>query len=489
MNISLEKFKRLKDLYLSHHLVCVLTISTFLLFLSSLWHPFIFIMLAYLLVSMTFFNIRDIFCCLFYNLVFSGYLILFIGVAAYTFILLMVKYIIDVVKKREKIYVLPLSLTGAIILIFSLIFYEVNDYGAMQGVLIIAIFLLAYLLFCYRKQIDAEACFKYLAIGLIVSLIVGFILYAIPIAKMFSFKDWGYGMVGVKQRLFHDDGTYKRLLLLNFHENHLCAICVAVLSFIVYYFLSKNNNKSLKQIIFYSFAFIIAAAIGILTLSKAFIILFVLILIFALIMAVVVYKKKSLKIVIPTLVVAIVLCIIFRNKISTIIERFLFKDSSGNLFDKITTGRMNIWKQFLAETFSTPLKALFGVGIFTKDIVDIGPHNLYIAVLYRFGIFGIIAIGFLVWSYLREINYKLKCSFISIFPLLILLLLAMQEACIDERLFFIFLSMLISFQSNNDQLQKIEINDIIENEKSKELVSENNTNKIKTKNSKKKIGG
>ena len=97
---------------------------------------------------------------------------------------------------------------------------------------------------------------------------------------------------------------------------------------------------------------------------------------------------------------------------------------------------MNIWKQFLAETFSTPLKALFGVGIFTKDIVDIGPHNLYIAVLYRFGIFGIIAIGFLVWSYLREINYKLKCSFISIFPLLILLLLAMQEACIDERLFF-----------------------------------------------------
>ncbi len=444
------------DFYKKYRLAITLGLSTFLLFLSTLWQPFIFVMLAFVTVSMVFFDVNEIMCSILYYLVFSGFLILFITIVIYTFLLLIIKYIIDVCKKRKKIYVLPLSISGIILLISALIFYEVNLYSALQGLLIIGVFIFIYLVFVYRDKIKANKCFEYLIYGLLSSILLSAIIYYIPIAKLYSFQivgsNWIYHYVKAKDFIFYFDGTYFRLQLLNFHVNHLCAICVSVLGFIVYSLLSKNK-KNVREIVLYVVGFLAGVGVGFMTMSKAFLALLVFIVLFALIGAIVIYKFKSLKYILPTIIGCAILIVIFRNRIFPAFNRLFHNYLDGNIFEKITTGRSHIWNTFINESLSSPLKLLFGVGLFTKDIIDIGPHNLYIFILYRFGIFGIIALGVLSWSYLREVNYKLKCSIISIFPLFVFLILGLQEACFDERLYFLVMCLFLAFSNPSKQLQ------------------------------------
>lgn len=460
-------FDKFKDYYKQNKMLLTLIISGVLLFLSSFWHPFIYAMLLFVFVSLAFFNPQEILCVTTYYLLFSGFLFVFIGVTVYAIILLIIKYIIDVCKKKEKIYVLPLSITGGIVVVFSLIFYKVNDYSALQGLLIIAIFLFAYLMFVYRKKINIEQIFDYLIYGIIVSSLLGAVLYVLPHTSMFSFKDWGYGLTACKERIIHKDGNYDRLINLSFHENHLYVFCIMAICYIVYKFLNREK-KSTREIVLYLAGFVFATANGILTMSKGFLLLFILVMLFAIIAAVVIYKKKSLKFVLPLLAVGIVCIVIFREKLWSIFSRFFLNDNSysGNMLEKLTTGRWGIWKQFLAETFSTPFKAIFGVGLFTIDVVDIGPHNLYIAILYRFGIIGIVALAVLIWAYIRSLDSKIHCNIVSLLPLITFLILSLQEACLDERLFFLFFALMLAFKSKNKE--KVEVVNISENNQESE---------------------
>ncbi len=471
---------KFKNFYIKNKLACTLGVSTFLLFLSTMWHPFMYVMLAYLMVSMIFFSVQEILCSTFYFISFSGFLILFIGMTVYTFILLIIKYIIDVKKKRVKIHKLPLILTGAIVLLFSLIFYEVNDYSALQGVLIIAIFAFFYLAFAYRKQIEVKGCCKWLLLGVIVSAVIGVLVYLIPGTQIFAFKDWGLGLVSVKDIFFYTGDTNKRLQLLSFHINHLCVTCAFSIAFVVYEFI-KKENKTKAEIAIYIVGAMFAIVTGVLTLSKAFLVIFSLIVVYAIIMAIVVYRKKSLKVVLPVIACILVFCLIFNKQIFSIINRFLQYDGYGNLLDKLTTGRVAIWKDFMSETFSNVWKALFGVGFFTKDVIDIGPHSLYVAIVYRLGILGLIALGVLIWSYIKEAG-KLRYSLNSLFPMLVVLILAIQEAFLDERLYFLALAILIAFGSKSQkQLPENETelkeNEIIEKAKTPETTEAKNLDK------------
>lgn len=443
-------FAKAWNFYREKQLLITIAVSVFLLFLSCLWQPFIYVFLVFLLAGMILLNVNEILYLTFFLLPFSGFLFVYIGSSLLLFLVVLVKYIIAVVKKQEKIYKLPLFITLAIIIVFSSVFYGTTDYGALQGVLIVCIFLFIYLVFAYRKQIQAQECLKYLLVGLTVSAAMGFILYFIPIAKMFSFKDWGYGLVSVKSRIFHDDGQYKRLELLSFHENHLYVLCLFGIVSVAHYFLGKNKKTPLG-IIANLVGFGVCVTIGIFTLSKGFFVLLFLAILLFLVLSVIIHKKRSFIYVLPVVAIGITLGLIFKDEFVKVFERFT-KYVSGegetfeSLFNSITTGRADIWHRFLEETSSTPLKALFGVGIFSADVVDIGPHNLYIAIIYRFGIFGTIALAVLAWSYIYSLDEKLGFSVFGLMPAILFLFLALQEACLDERLYFLVISVMLLFQ-------------------------------------------
>ncbi len=452
--IIVQKFKefclKAKEFYKSNRLACTIGISTLLLFLSTFWQPFMIFVMLYLVVSMIFFNLTEIMCINFYCLAFSGFLILFIGISVCTFVLILARFIIDLCKKNIKIEKLPLILTAVISVVFSAIFYDVNSYGALQGLMIVGILFYFYIIFCYRKQFKARACCTYLLLGITVSCLMGALLYLIPSAKMFVFDDWGYGFMSIRDRIFLTVSEGKRLTLLCFHVNHLAVYVAFAITYVVYEYLKKDDKRSLIQNIIYCAGTTCSIAIGILTLSKAFLVIFVIVIIFTFIMSIKVYKKNSLKFILPVVIVTLVFCGIFYKQVYIILNRF-FMHFSDDILNNITTGRVDIWQKFLGETFSSVKKALFGVGLFTKDAVEIGPHNLYVMVIYRFGIIGTAAIGVLVWSYIRATKTKLKYSVRTLFPLLIMLLLFMQEACVDERLYFFLLSVMLAFGEDDSE--------------------------------------
>ena len=456
-----ENFKKFLQFYKKNLMIFTLAISVGLLFLSTLYHPFMFVMLSFLMASMIFFTVQEIWCTIFFFLPFDGFLILFIVLTIYSFFLLVFKFFIELKNKKFKLSKVPLILTTIIAVIFSCIYYGGDKSSVLFGILIIGILYFIYLVFSSRENIDARQCFYFALYGLLSSAVLGLILYYIPSAKMFYFGDFGYGMVSLKSRIYSFDGTFYRLLLLCFHENHLYPICAFILAFIVYELL-RPGQKSLKQIIVCAIGIIACVTIGMLTLSKAFLILFILIVIYAIIFSIVIYKSKSLKVLIPFLIICSILIAVFFEEFKFTLERFLhYKHGSlgqtYNLIDKITTGRAEIWGKFVDVTFSTPLKALFGVGLFTSDVVAIGPHSFYVALIYRFGIVGIIMLGVLVFSYIKSSGKKLKISWLPFIIVFVFLLMAVQEACLDERLYFLFLGLMLTFSEKNVESE----NDIV----------------------------
>lgn len=448
-------FIKTKDFYKAHLLSSTIGVGTFLLFLSALWHPFMYVLLAYLFVSIAFFNVQEILCINFFFLPFSGFLILFVGLIAYSAVVVFVKYFIDLAKKRVEVYKLPLILTCIIVVLFSLIFYETTIYSIGQGFMIIAVLFYLYVIFSYRKKISAKICSIYFIVGLAISCVMGALLYVIPFAKMYVFQlsggveSWTYGFLTIHERMF----SGKRLLLLSFHINHLAVFCAYILAFVIYEYLKKTKH-TLKENIVLVIGAVVSISVGMLTMSKAFLVIFVLMFLYTLVMAIIVYRKRAFKFILPVVIVCAIFGLIFRNQAVMIVNRFFSKTLNQSVISAITTGRSGIWYKFFAEMFGDARKIMFGVGLFTRDVVDIGPHSLYVAVVCRFGIVGTFMFFVLIWSYIKAAG-KLKWTLNSLFPMVVLLTLFFQEAGIDERLYLLMLSFFLAF-GENDNFKKQE---------------------------------
>lgn len=222
----MNTFKKAVNWYKSvNKLWFTIITSTALLVLSTFWNPLIYVLLVYIAFNIVFMDYGQAIALNLYFLAFTGFLVLYVGVPLVTFEIFIVKYIIDIVKKRKKLYLLPLLTTAAIALVFGAIHYEINDYGALQGVLIIGVLFMIYLAFAFREDINCHDWFRALIYGLIASAVLGGILYFIPAAKMYAWTDWVYGSVSIRDRfVFAASQSYTRFEFLCFHPNHLLSL-------------------------------------------------------------------------------------------------------------------------------------------------------------------------------------------------------------------------------------------------------------------------
>lgn len=447
------KLNDIKLLYKKYQLVFTLAVSTLLFFISTFWNPAIYIASVFILISYIFSSIEDIFAYSFYFMLFSGVIVFYVVLAVGTFLVVFIKYIVDVCRKKVPCYKYPLIATTIIVAIFSIIHYNVNDYGAFQGLLIVALFYIVYVMFCYRKQINIKKLFNTLLVGILVSAVLSLALYFIPSAKVFVFDDWDYNFISVHDKVFLIFKKYKRLQMFSYHPNHLASFCMFLVAYGIYNcitdksYLNFKTNK--KESYVNSLMIIVGSVAGFLTISKAFFIIFVIEVIYVFLYLIIHYKKQSVKLVLIALGILAVCCFVFRHQIIYIIER-LFPNNSSTSINDITTGRVDIWKKFLQETLSSPLKLIFGEGLFTTDVVDIGPHSIYIAVIFRFGIVGILMLAGLVYTYIISCDCKLKIDLKKILPLLVFLVYSIQEANIDERFFFLIISIMLLFNNKNN---------------------------------------
>lgn len=435
--------QKIKNFIITNKLMCILLLSSVFIFISTLCYPFIYVAAAVLVVGMCFLDFNDIFCAFLYTCIFGCFLVPFIASIIAGFVVVVVRYIIDVKKKKAEFLAMPFWVTTAICVLFSCIHYEVDDLGFFQGIMMIAFLYFIYFVVVYRKQISIKKLFNYLFLALIVSIAMSSLLYIIPTAKTLSFDNGNYVYTLMKDKVAFNDGQYNRLVLTAFHVNHLAAFCLFAMAFSSIVLLTKKN-KTKKEIIYYSLMYLVNLAVGFLTLSKAFMVVFAFEVGIVLLYYAVKHKKKAFKLIGIVAGLLILFCLIFRQRLDTILERF-FVYNYDTILGMLTTGRSAIWQKYTNAVLETPAKLLFGFGLFSQDQLLIGPHNFYIFLLYRFGIIGIFLLGLLVYCYIKTIKDKPNFSIRLSLIFFTFLVIGLQEACMDERFFFLVIGIMLMF--------------------------------------------
>ena len=290
---KVNSLNKVKNFLVKYNKLIFVAMITILLFFANLFSPLWIVAVVFTLGFYLFLNVGEIVAFSMYFNMFSGIETFYIASLLCGLVVIVAKYIIDLVKRRKNIYVLSLVLTITYIVLFSFINYGYDSNGALQGALIISLLIVSYLLFVYRNEINVDESFKALMIGIFVSTILAFVSLLVP---------------NFAHTIYHFDGTYRRLKLLCLHQNHLAVICLFAMSYYVYKIVNQKGK------LWVNLLFIVALlALGMLTLSKAFILVAAIIVLYLFVFSVIIYKKKSLKVIVPCVILMIACCFIAKD--------------------------------------------------------------------------------------------------------------------------------------------------------------------------------
>ena len=140
-------------------------------------------------------SVAEIVAIVLYFLSFSAIGLHYIVVLIGAFLVIAIKYAIDVAKKRNQFYPLPFAITCFMVVVWSCIQYNIDAAGLEQGALFIALLFGMYLMFVSRDKLDIRKAFNFLTLGLIVSAVLCF--------ATLIFENYAV-------ELYHFDGTYRK---------------------------------------------------------------------------------------------------------------------------------------------------------------------------------------------------------------------------------------------------------------------------------------
>ncbi len=370
----LDAIKRIIKEKSSLILLCMLTAYTIFACLSDLSLAFIVLMYIIVIVSPFIFDdtyTLGLYC---YSACFmscfgwgdKGYYLAF-GVSS---ALLMIKKVVIALKEKQavsqtvKISVLWLSL-AVIYTAYTLIVNGIDWRRTGIGLDMLQTCVLAFLL---RKTVDYKRVLVCLWLGIIASFSIAYI----------------FCMEGARHEFITGYVEYRFGAFFN-NENTMAVYCTFCSSCFIALILSGRIEE--KKYIICPF---VATLIGLFVVSKAFILLNIVLYIAWIIIGFIKAKKKLYHAIFVgiALIIVTILCLIYKDKVEFMLNRFYGKND-GNFWDHLTTGRMDIWKEYIANWLSSPRTILFGNG-FTAPKISSGyyEHNVYIAFLNQYGILG-----------------------------------------------------------------------------------------------------
>lgn len=452
------KMNKIKDFYINHKYVLFMSVLTTLILLANLFKPLWFIAIPFLLFFFATSNFGEQMAYLVYLSVLSGVSEIYVSAMLACLLVMTVKYVVDVKNGKQKLFKIQLFLTLGIALVFSLIVGTVNDRGFYNWALCVGLLLFAYLLFVYAKEINVKKCFDFLFVAMLVSVVVG-------VACM------GTGLL--QEKIYPFDGEYYRLRLFTLNVNHLSMFCMFGICYVVYTLFNhvmENDFTFLKTKQFWPEAakFVTFTVFGVLSMSKAFLLVFALVFVYVVMMLAIKLKWKSLYAIVPLALCLCVVAFVFKGFVSDLISRFFVYNKWGSTLSKIFTGRTDIWAEYLTYWSGSVWRVLFGVGFMTADVVYAGPHNVLIFLLYRLGVVGIAALVTLFAFYAKDANSKVKITLSNCLLFAIWLVFALEEMILSDRfVLFLVFGILLMLKPKQENTQKIE-------KENKKIVTEGN---------------
>lgn len=343
------------------------------------------------------------------------------------FTILFVKVIIGI---KQKKYTLNKKL-GILILAFTAYSIFISLFHRMAVYSIVYIFFLPifYMIFITRKEYNLKTLtrviFYALVLSCVLSLLTLFKTYFICFNNIFRFRGF-YGS-----------------------PNTLYMTALLGLSCAMYLFF-KNQIDIYEYLALY-FSLSILTLI---TQSKSGIVIWAILTIISAVLYVKQDVKKHIWLVLSALVLLVLTLLIFKDLTLAILERFT-NISSTNFFSQLTTGRDEIWLAYIKAIFSNPANALFGHGMLSKYVYvpaqerERAQHNLYIFLLYKFGIIGLIFLGFIIAEFIKA-SHKTKPAFINYIPLIYFLIVALVDNTFMYPQFYFIVAMAL-FDTNEKQ--------------------------------------
>ena len=388
-NVEKKSIKDNIQNVLQNKTIIFCTIYTLLYFISGFnkWLEILPIVVA--VISFCVLSIKESTCVFAYchcftlsSLIYETYFDIII--ISFTLILL-IKYCIGLKQKKYVFYKNIVIAIASFLIFYMIISFFYSPIGDGFNLVVFAI--LAYLVLAMRNEFDINKIMEYMLVGLLASCLIACFCIILPYYNHQIFLE----------------GTTRFNAFVN-HTNHLYMRAVFIVTYYMYRFLTNKLKFA-----YFGLIYILCSAIILSTQSKTGLGMLAL---FTIIFFILYLKddfKHRIKIFLILLLILVVLALIGYKFIIAIIDRFTIEGSSS-IINSILTGRDDIWLDYIKAIFSNAYTFLFGRGLITENVYIVAQqmprtsHNLYLYLLYKFGLIGCIALGFIIYLFIKEIK-------------------------------------------------------------------------------------
>ena len=366
-------FQTLKKDYIQNKVMINLIILSALILCSMITQIATIVTILFAIFVIGFSSIEDgfyyiIFCAPFCGAVclFNEQIFIYTIMAAYIILNLLKK----IIKKELKIkWYFALSI-GLFAIYLFLPFGGYDGFKFLYAGLFLIYIFMAYCLYIIKDSINIKKFIFFAVLGLFVSAVYSAFISYIPNVNALFVKYY--------------DGSYFRFSGLFDNPNYFAGYCALLLAVISSYIMLTKPTKSMW------FQLLIVLVFGLATLSKAFLVLVgILTGCFLIHLIIKCYKNEIHKKYVPLIIgMVIILLIVF---FTIFAQRYNFTKEFD--INDLTTGRYEIWVYYLATLSSSVLTLLFGFGVQNIIINDNGTmsaHNIYIELLQKLGVLGML---------------------------------------------------------------------------------------------------
>lgn len=286
--------------------------------------------------------------------------------------------------------------------LFIFAFYAFCFSGLSQTTTIITMILGMLMIYYLRiAEIDIDLSILAFSFGIILSSILASLKDVFPIVNTFV----------VSSSLRIDSEHYAdRFSGLQGNPNYYTLDIIMVLAFI----LVLMYRKSAKPI--YVSCFVVLSVFGIMSVSKSFLVCWLLLIVCWFVLSVYQGVRKIFKFLMIALICSVVIYLYAYDSINTYLFR-LVNDNSGSL-ESITTGRTVLWKSYIDAIFNDVKILFLGNGLNTTISSGRGSHNTFLESIFSLGIAG----SGLLFISIKSCTGKTKFKPIMLIPIMILVI-------------------------------------------------------------------
>ena len=222
------------------------------------------------------------------------------------------------------------------------------------------------------------------------------------------------------------------------------------LSVILLFLLNRMLNK--REAVLYCLIAGVLMLAGLMTLSKTFVLCTCLMFVLYCLAS----RRKAGVLIITSLLMGLIVLLIqyngFMNGVyKTIVSRF----TASSMMSGLTTGRSDIYTEFLAALCRNPLICFTGSGMYSYLQIlgiEIRPHNCIIEMICAWGIFGLGAVIYMYMkgkdSYKKRIQYQGRVPLAGMIPLITLIVFMQSLTLMFEEATYAYLCMAIMVMYN-----------------------------------------